>query len=195
MAMNDEETVALIVGGHTFGKTHGARPADKVGPEPEGAPLEQQGIGWNSGYGTGKGGDAVTSGLEGAWTNNPTKWDNGFLENLYKYEWELTKSPAGANQWKPTDAAARQRCPDRSRPVEAARPDDADHRPGDAGGPGSTRRSRSASWRTRTNSPTHSRGPGTSSCTATWAPSRATSGPWVPEPQLWQDPVPAADTR
>ena len=99
MAMNDEETVALIVGGHTFGKTHGAAGAEYVGPEPEGAPLEEQGLGWKNTFGSGKGDDAITSGLEGAWTNDPTKWDNGFLDNLYNYEWELTTSPAGAKQW------------------------------------------------------------------------------------------------
>ena len=99
MAMNDEETVALIVGGHTFGKTHGAAPAvENVGPEPEAAPLEEQGLGWKNKYGSGKGAHTITSGLEGAWTNEPTRWDNGFLENLYKYEWELTTSPAGAKQ-------------------------------------------------------------------------------------------------
>ncbi len=98
MAMNDEETVALIAGGHTFGKTHGAGTADHVGPEPEGAPLEEQGFGWKNSFGTGKGGDTITSGLEGAWTNNPTRWDNGYLENLYKYDWDLTTSPAGAQQ-------------------------------------------------------------------------------------------------
>jgi len=107
MAMNDEETVALIAGGHTFGKTHGAHPADRVGPEPEGAPMADQAIGWHSGYGSGKDGDAVTSGLEGAWTNNPAKWDNGFFENLHGYEWKLSKSPAGANQWVPTDDSVR----------------------------------------------------------------------------------------
>jgi catalase-peroxidase len=102
MAMNDEETVALIVGGHTFGKTHGAAPApEHVGPEPEAAPIEQQGLGWKNSYGTGKGADAVTSGLEGAWTTNPVKWDHNFLENLYGHEWELTTSPAGAKQWSP----------------------------------------------------------------------------------------------
>jgi catalase-peroxidase len=99
MAMNDEETVALIAGGHTFGKTHGAGPADNVGPEPEAADLENQGLGWKNSFGTGKGGDTITSGLEVTWTTTPTKWGNGFLENLFKYDWELTKSPAGANQW------------------------------------------------------------------------------------------------
>jgi catalase-peroxidase len=101
MAMNDEETVALIAGGHTFGKTHGAAPATHVGPEPEAAPLEAQGLGWKSSYGSGKGADAITSGIEVTWTTTPTKWSNNFFENLFKYEWELTKSPAGANQWKP----------------------------------------------------------------------------------------------
>ncbi|MFM0001289.1 catalase/peroxidase HPI [Paraburkholderia dipogonis] len=99
MAMNDEETVALIAGGHTFGKTHGAGPADNVGPEPESADLANQGLGWKNSFGTGKGADAITSGLEVTWTTTPTKWGNGFFENLFKYEWELTKSPAGANQW------------------------------------------------------------------------------------------------
>ena len=104
MAMNDEETVALIAGGHTFGKTHGAGPADNVGPEPESADLENQGLGWNNSFGTGKGGDTITSGLEVTWTTTPTQWGNGFFENLFKYEWELTKSPAGANQWVAKDA-------------------------------------------------------------------------------------------
>jgi catalase-peroxidase len=107
MAMNDEETVALIAGGHTFGKTHGAGPASHVGPEPEAAPLEEQGLGWKSSFGTGKGADAITSGLEVTWTETPTKWSNNFFENLFGYEWELTKSPAGAHQWKPKgDAGA-----------------------------------------------------------------------------------------
>src|SRR5215467_5942134 len=105
MAMNDEETVALIAGGHTFGKTHGAGPEDNVGPDPEAAPIEQQGLGWKSTFGTGKGGDAITSGIEVIWTPTPVTWDNSFLETLYGYEWELTKSPAGANQWKPKDGA------------------------------------------------------------------------------------------
>jgi catalase-peroxidase len=105
MAMDDEETVALIAGGHTFGKTHGAGPASHVGPEPESAGLEQQGLGWKSSFGTGKGGDAITSGLEVTWTTTPTKWSNNFLQNLFAYEWELTKSPAGANQWRPKNGA------------------------------------------------------------------------------------------
>jgi catalase-peroxidase len=112
MAMNDEETVALIAGGHTFGKTHGAGPADNVGPDPEAAPIEQQGLGWKSRFGTGKGGDTITSGIEVTWTPTPTRWDNSFLETLYKYEWELTKSPAGAYQWKPKDGAGAGTVPD-----------------------------------------------------------------------------------
>lgn len=112
MAMNDEETVALIAGGHTFGKTHGAGPADSVGPDPEAAPLAEQGLGWRNTYGTGKGGDAITSGLEGAWTNTPVTWDNSFFDILFGYEWELGKSPAGANQWKPKDGAGAGTVPD-----------------------------------------------------------------------------------
>jgi catalase-peroxidase len=112
MAMNDEETVALIAGGHTFGKTHGAGPADHVGPEPEAAPLEEQGLGWRSSFGTGKGGDTITSGLEGTWTHTPTSWDNSFFEILFGYEWELEQSPAGAHQWKPKDSAGAGTVPD-----------------------------------------------------------------------------------
>jgi catalase-peroxidase len=112
MAMNDEETVALIAGGHTFGKTHGAGPADSVGPDPEAAPLEQLGLGWNSTYGTGKGGDAITSGLEVTWTDTPTSWDNSFFRILFGYEWELTASPAGAHQWQPKDGAGAGTVPD-----------------------------------------------------------------------------------
>lgn len=112
MAMNDVETAALIVGGHTFGKTHGAGPADLVGPEPEAAPLEEQGLGWKSSFGTGVGKDAITSGLEVVWTPTPTTWDNTFLETLYGYEWELTKSPAGANQWVAKDGAGAGTIPD-----------------------------------------------------------------------------------
>jgi len=106
MAMNDEETVALIAGGHTFGKAHGAGDAANVGPEPEGAGLEQQGFGWKNSHGSGKGGDTITSGLEGAWTATPIQWDNSFFETMFKYDWELTKSPAGAQQWVPTDSTA-----------------------------------------------------------------------------------------
>jgi len=110
--MNDEETVALIAGGHTFGKTHGAGEASSVGPEPEGASIEEQGLGWKSKFGTGKGGDAITSGLEVTWTTTPTKWGNGFFANLFGYEWELTKSPAGAHQWKPKNGAGAGTVPD-----------------------------------------------------------------------------------
>jgi catalase-peroxidase len=113
MAMNDEETIALIAGGHTFGKTHGAADPDEyVGAEPEGAPLEEQALGWKNTYGSGKGADTITSGLEGAWTNTPTAWDNSFFEILFAHEWELTKSPAGAHQWKPKDGAGADAVPD-----------------------------------------------------------------------------------
>ncbi|MFJ6718398.1 catalase/peroxidase HPI [Streptomyces sp. NPDC091259] len=112
MAMNDEETVALIAGGHTFGKTHGAGPADHVGADPEAAPLEAQGLGWSNSFGTGKGGDAITSGLEGIWTDTPTTWDNSFFEILFGYDWELFKSPAGAHQWRPKEGAGAGTVPD-----------------------------------------------------------------------------------
>jgi catalase-peroxidase len=112
MAMNDEETVALIAGGHTFGKTHGAGPASNVGPEPEAATIEEQGLGWKSSFRTGKGGDAIGSGLEVVWTTTPTKWSNNFLWNLFGYEWELTKSPAGAHQWLPKNGAGANTVPD-----------------------------------------------------------------------------------
>ncbi|MGJ8672265.1 catalase/peroxidase HPI [Rubritalea sp.] len=112
MAMNDEETVALIAGGHTFGKTHGAGDAEHVGPEPEAAGIEEQGLGWASSFGTGKGGDAITSGLEVTWTSTPTRWSNNFFWNLFGYEWELTKSPAGAHQWIPKDGAGADSVPD-----------------------------------------------------------------------------------
>ena len=113
MAMNDEETVALVAGGHTFGKTHGAAdPNLYVGPEPEGAPIEEQGLGWKQSYQTGKGRDAITSGLEVTWNSTPTAWDQSYLENLYAYQWELTKSPAGANQWQPRDGAGANTVPD-----------------------------------------------------------------------------------
>jgi catalase-peroxidase len=112
MAMNDYETVALIAGGHTFGKTHGAGPESDVGREPEAAPIEEQGLGWKNSYRSGKGADAFTSGLEGTWTTNPTKWDNNFLENLFGYDWELAKSPAGKNQWVPKNGSAAGTVPD-----------------------------------------------------------------------------------
>jgi catalase-peroxidase len=112
MAMNDEETVALIAGGHSFGKTHGAGDATLVGPEPEGSDIEAQGLGWASKYASGKAGDAITSGIEVTWTTTPTKWSNNFFENLFGYEWELTKSPAGAHQWRPKDGAGAGRIPD-----------------------------------------------------------------------------------
>jgi catalase-peroxidase len=122
MAMNDEETVALVAGGHTFGKTHGAGDALQVGPEPEAAPLQEMGLGWRSSYGTGNGGDTITSGLEGAWTPTPVTWDDSFFETLFRYEWELVKSPAGAWQWVPTDPAAAGTVPDAHDPSKRHTP-------------------------------------------------------------------------
>jgi catalase-peroxidase len=122
MAMNDAETVALVAGGHTFGKCHGAGDAALVGPEPEGAPIEQQGLGWKSSFKSGKGGDAITSGIEGAWKPNPTKWDTGYLNMLFKYEWELVKSPAGANQWLAKDVAEEDLVVDAHDPTKKHRP-------------------------------------------------------------------------
>ncbi len=122
MAMNDEETVALIAGGHTFGKTHGAGDAKHVGPEPEAAGIEEQGLGWKSSYGTGKGADAITSGLEVTWTTTPTKWSNNFLQNLFSYDWELTKSPAGAQQWRPKGGAGAGTVPDAHNPSKRHAP-------------------------------------------------------------------------
>ncbi len=122
MAMNDEETVALIAGGHTFGKAHGAAPDSTVGPAPEGASIEEQGFGWTNTHGSGKAGDAITSGLDGAWTNNPVKWDNNFFENLHNHEWELTKSPAGKSQYTPTNAAAVATVPDAHDPSKKHAP-------------------------------------------------------------------------
>ncbi|HEV2213830.1 MAG TPA: catalase/peroxidase HPI [Terracidiphilus sp.] len=122
MAMDDEETVALIAGGHTFGKTHGAAPASHVGAEPEAAPIEEQGLGWKNSFGTGVGGDAITSGLEVTWTTTPTKWSNNYFENLFGYEWELTKSPAGAHQWKPKGEAGAGSVPDAHRPGKTHAP-------------------------------------------------------------------------
>ena len=122
MAMNDEETVALIAGGHAFGKTHGAGPVSHVGPEPEAAPIEEQGLGWKSSFGTGKGGDTITSGLEVIWTNTPTKWSNNFFRILFTFEWELTKSPAGAHQWRPKDGAGAGTVPDAHDPSKRHAP-------------------------------------------------------------------------
>ena len=122
MAMNDEETVALIAGGHTFGKTHGAGPATHVGAEPEAAPIEAQGFGWSSSYGTGKGGDTITSGLEVTWTSTPTRWNNDFFRNLFGYDWELTKSPAGAHQWRPKGDAGAGTVPDAHDPSKRHAP-------------------------------------------------------------------------
>ena len=122
MAMNDEETVALVAGGHTFGKCHGAGPATHVGPEPEAAPIEEQGLGWKSTFGTGKGGDTITSGIEGAWKPNPTQWDMGYLKVLFKYEWELCKSPAGAHQWHPINCEQEDMVVDAHDPKKFHRP-------------------------------------------------------------------------
>ncbi|HEX3199308.1 MAG TPA: catalase/peroxidase HPI [Propionibacteriaceae bacterium] len=192
MAMNDEETVALIVGGHTVGKTHGAAPADYIGPEPEAAPIEQQGLGWKSSYDTGKGADATTSGLEGAWTNEPTKWDNGFLDNLYKYDWDLTKSPAGAWQWVPTNPEAQGTVPDahdrskRHTPVMLTT--DLALKLDPIYGPISKRFYENPDQLSE-------------AFAKAWykllhrdmGPISRYLGPWVPEPQLWQDPVPEVD--
>ena len=123
MAMNDEETVALIAGGHSFGKTHGAAdPGKYIGREPEGAGIEEMGLGWKNSFGTGNAGDTITSGLEGAWTKTPTKWSNNFFENLFDYEWELTKSPAGAHQWKPKGQAGAGSVPDAHDPTKRHAP-------------------------------------------------------------------------
>jgi catalase-peroxidase len=193
MAMNDEETVALIVGGHSFGKAHGAAPAvGNVGPDPEGAGLEAQGLGWQNKYGSGKGADTITSGLEGAWTNNPTKWDNGFLENLFKYEWELTESPAGAKQWKPKNPEAQGTVPDAHDPRQRRAPmmltTDLALKVDPVYAPIAKR--------------FHEHPEQLADAFArAWfkllhrdmGPRARYLGPWVPEPQLWQDPVPPVD--
>ena len=193
MAMNDEETAALIIGGHSFGKTHGAAPAtNNVGPEPEAAPLEQQGCGWRNSFGSGKGGDTITSGLEGAWSNTPTKWSNGFLDNLFKYEWELTKSPAGAFQWTPKNPEAQGTVPDAHDPSKRHAPmmltTDLALRLDPIYGPIAKR--------------FHENPEALAEAFAkAWykllhrdmGPVSRYLGPWVPEPQLWQDPVPPVD--
>ncbi len=193
MAMNDEETAALIIGGHTFGKTHGAAPAvDNVGPEPEAAPIEQQGIGWKNSFGSGNGVHAITSGLEGAWTNEPTKWDNGFLENLFKYDWELTTSPAGAKQWTPKNPEAQGTVPDPHDPSKRHAPTmlttDLALRLDPTYGPIAKRFYENPDKLA-------------DAFAKAWykllhrdmGPLSRYLGPWVPEPQLWQDPVPAVD--
>ena len=194
MAMNDEETVALIAGGHTFGKTHGAADADQyVGPEPEGADLEEQGLGWKSSFGSGVGGDAITSGLEGAWTATPTKWDNNFFENLFNYEWELGKGPGGAWQWSPKDESAQGTVPDAHDPSKKHAPMMLTTDLSLKADPAYEKISRrfyenpdefadafAKAWYKLTH--------------RDMGPRTRCLGPWVPaEPQLWQDPVPDVD--
>ncbi len=192
MAMDDEETVALIVGGHSFGKCHGAASGDYVGPEPEGCPVEAQGIGWPNTHGTGRGDDTITSGLEGAWTNHPTTWDNGFLDNLYGYEWELTTSPAGANQWTPTNPEALGTVPDAHNPSIRHAPimltTDMALRLDPVYAPITERFHQNPDQLA-------------DAFARAWykllhrdmGPLSRYLGPWIPEPQLWQDPVPAVD--
>jgi catalase-peroxidase len=193
MAMNDEETVALIVGGHTVGKAHGAAPAPEyVGPEPEGASLEEQGLGWKNRFGSGKGPDTVTSGLEGPWTNEPTKWDNGYLDNLHKYDWRLTTSPAGAKQWEPTNPEAQGTVPDAHDPSKRHAPmmltTDLALKQDPIYGPIAKRFHENPDQLA-------------DAFAKAWykllhrdmGPVSRHLGPWVPEPQLWQDPVPAVD--
>jgi catalase-peroxidase len=192
MAMDDEETVALIVGGHTFGKCHGAATAEYIGPEPEGCPIEAQGLGWPNTFGTGKGADAVTSGLEGAWTNNPIRWDNGYLDNLLGYDWELTKSPAGANQWKPKNPEAQGTVPDAHDPSKRHAPMmltsdlalkmDPIYAPivqRFHENPDQLADAFAKAWYKLLH--------------RDMGPVSRFLGPWVPEPQLWQDPVPPVD--
>ena len=193
MAMNDEETAALIIGGHSFGKTHGAAPAtDNVGPEPEAAPLELQGLGWMNRFRSGRGGDTITSGLEGAWSNTPTKWGNGFLNNLFNYDWELTKSPAGAFQWTPKNPEAQGTVPDAHDPSKRHAPvmltTDLALRFDPIYGPIAKRFHENPDQLAE-------------AFAKAWfkllhrdmGPVSRYLGPWVPEPQLWQDPVPPVD--
>ncbi|MFE3608638.1 catalase/peroxidase HPI [Streptomyces goshikiensis] len=192
MAMNDEETAALIIGGHTFGKCHGAVDPEYIGPEPEACPVEQQGIGWLNRYGSGKGVDALTSGLEGAWTTAPTKWDNGYLDNLFRYEWELTTSPAGAKQWTPKDPSARDTVPDAHDPAKRHAPMmlttdlalrvDPVYAPIAKSfheNPAKLAEAFGKAWYKLLH--------------RDMGPLSRYLGPWIPEPQLWQDPVPAVD--
>ncbi|HEY2814582.1 MAG TPA: catalase/peroxidase HPI [Acidimicrobiales bacterium] len=192
MAMNDEETVALIAGGHTFGKCHGAVSPDYVGPEPEGCPVEAQGLGWKNTFGTGSGDDTLTSGLEGAWTNEPTKWDNGYLDNLFDYEYELTTSPAGAKQWTASDAAAQGTVPDAHDPSKRHAPmmltTDLALKVDPIYGP--------IAKRFHENPDQFA-----DAFAKAWfkllhrdmGPTSRYLGPWIPEPQLWQDPLPDVD--
>ncbi len=192
MAMDDEETVALIAGGHTFGKCHGAVDPEYVGPEPEGCPVEHQGLGWINSFGSGKGVDTITSGLEGAWTNEPTTWDNGYFDNLFNYEWELTTSPAGAKQWTPTDPSARSNVPDAHDPAKRHAPmmltSDLALKLDPVYGPISKRFHENPAQFAE-------------AFAKAWykllhrdmGPVRRYLGPWVPEAQLWQDPVPEVD--
>ncbi len=194
MAMNDEETVALVAGGHTFGKCHGAADADRhVGPEPEGAGLAEQGFGWSSSFGSGKGGDTITSGLEGAWTNDPIRWDNGYFDNLFGYEWELTKSPAGAHQWAPKNGQAKDAVPHAHDPSKRVAPMMATTDIALITDPAY----RKISKRFHENPDELA-----DAFARAWfkllhrdmGPVSRYLGPWVPDEQLsWQDPVPAVD--
>ena len=193
MAMNDEETVALIAGGHTFGKAHGAAPDSHVGAEPEGADIDEQGLGWTSSFGSGKGSDTITSGLEGAWTENPVKWDNNFMENLHQYEWQLTKSPAGASQYEPENASEVATVPDAHDPSKKHAPMmlttdlslrmDPDYAPISKRfleNPDDLADAFAKAWFKLLH--------------RDMGPTSRYLGPLVPtEPQLWQDPVPAVD--
>ena len=192
MAMNDEETLALIVGGHTFGKTHGAVDPKYIGPEPEAAPIEQQGLGWKNSHGSGVGADALTSGLEGAWTTEPTKWDNGFLDNLFSFDWEMTTSPAGAKQWTPTNPEAQGTVPDAHDASKRHAPmmltTDLSMRMDPVYAPIAKRFHENPDELAE-------------AFAKAWykllhrdmGPISRYLGPWVPKPQLWQDPVPAVD--
>jgi catalase-peroxidase len=192
MAMNDEETVALIAGGHTFGKCHGAGDPELVGPEPEGCPVEHQQLGWPNAFGSGKGSHAITSGLEGAWTPTPTTWDNSYFETLFGHEWELTTSPAGAHQWKPKDGASADAVPDAHDPSVRHAPmmltSDIGLRVDPIYEPIARRFMENPDQLA-------------DAFAKAWykllhrdmGPVSKYLGPWVPEPQIWQDPVPAVD--
>jgi len=192
MAMNDEETVALIAGGHTFGKCHGAGDPELVGPEPEGCPVEHQQLGWPNAFGSGKGSHAITSGLEGAWTPTPTTWDNSYFETLFGHEWELTTSPAGAHQWKPKDGASADAVPDAHDPSVRHAPmmltSDIALRVDPIYEPIARRFMENPDQLA-------------DAFAKAWykllhrdmGPVSKYLGPWVPEPQIWQDPVPAVD--